>query len=67
MNSSEERELAIRAMKLAAERAKVRARRYGLKIGIWKNGAITFLDTEANAEQGSPANPNPSQVRESDG
>lgn len=67
MSSNEERELALRAMKRAAERARKRAARYGLKIGIWEDGEITFQEPDPTAEQDAAANPNPSRVRDSDG
>ena len=66
MSSLEERDLALRAMKLAAQRARERATLYGLKIGVWENGEITFREPESKAEQYAAANPNPSRVRESD-
>ena len=53
MKTRTETEQAMAAMKRAAESARVKASRFGTKLAVWKDGAVAYI--EPDAEQAVPA------------
>ena len=45
---------ALVAMKVAAEKARERAARFGSKLAVWRNGSVTLIDPkETKVERGA--------------
>jgi hypothetical protein len=45
----EEKDLALKGMRRAAVKAHERAARFGLKLPVWRDGAIVFINPELKA------------------
>ncbi len=58
MNSRTESENALAAMKRAAANARARALRFGSRLAVWRDGAVTLVDPgTSDAEQGGADQP----------
>ena len=56
MKETNERESALRGMQQAARIAHARAARFGLKIPVWKDGTVVYIEAEPKAQPGGAGN-----------
>lgn len=66
MSRKSESELALEAMKRAAETARLRAARFHSRLVAWGDGRVVFVDPDETIADGAVPHPIPSRVRESD-
>lgn len=68
MNQKSESEMALDAMKRAAETARQRAARFHSRLAIWRDGKVVLIDpNEWKAGQDGAVNPSASEVGKLDG
>ena len=56
VKDTEEKDLALKGMRRAAVKARERAARFGLKLPVWRDGAIVFVNPEVKAQPGAALN-----------
>mgnify|MGYP005856993063 CR=1 FL=1 len=58
MKDTEDKDMALRGMRHAAVIARERASRFGLRIPVWRDGAIVFVDPKVQpVDADNPYNP----------
>lgn len=55
MKDTEEKDLALKGMRRAAVVARERAARFGLRIPVWRDGVIVFVNPELKAQPDADA------------